>query len=115
MALIWDFKKDLVGTVSRRNPAGDWVTWKLYDGNAYMIMISEDPANDTYQLCDFWADWGHCKRCLDNPAIIEHYRGSVWTLDGMQIGNAGQLARLLVRRIPGVVVNVSYADKEGLL
>lgn len=62
MALRWDFNEDKMGYVHY----ADGNTIKLYNGNAFCIMLTEweEDGKSLYSLASFFADKEHAKRCL---------------------------------------------------
>ena len=65
MALQWSFK-ERIGTWKIFHKNIGWVTYNLYKGNAFKIMLYEyeKDGEQYYDLFDFWADKQHMKNCL---------------------------------------------------
>lgn len=67
MALQWSFKERIGElTIEQRDEHGEWKDYeiRLYEGNAYLIMLWENDKKNTYSMYSFFADKDHAKRCL---------------------------------------------------
>lgn len=77
MALTWDWKLKCGELVVKDEMLNKTFTKSLYEGNAFLIVISEWKENETnmYALYTFFADEAHAKRCLgitgNNKNIFE--------------------------------------------
>lgn len=65
MALNWNFETDYVGTWTENDGEHEW-TYKLYSGNALLIMCAEweKDGEQLYSVHGFFVDKDHMKRCL---------------------------------------------------
>ena len=64
MALVWDWE-NLSGTIEAVQGEGEYKL-TLYEGNAFLIALylHEEDGNQLYNLCWFFSDKEHAKRCL---------------------------------------------------
>lgn len=76
MALIWDFKKDLMGHAIHRTSDGKEYRTEIYSGNALFIEVFV--REDEYQLMNFAFDRDHAKRCL---GLTRDRHENVWDCD----------------------------------
>lgn len=81
MALHWDFEKDRIGSMWKRDGKGKLIETHLYDGNATMVecyeWINRETGVEQYQVQSFFAHREHAKACLglsnkDHTTIYDH-------------------------------------------
>ena len=67
MAIQWEWS-DKCGsmTIEQKQEDGSWVPFELslYQGNCLLVMLWENPEDDTYQFHGFYSDEAHAKNCL---------------------------------------------------
>lgn len=112
MSLNWNFQ-ETVGTVSIKRPDGVFVQCKLYQGNAFLLVVHEWMApdgNQFYEVVDFWVDRDHAKRVLNEGYHVKFYEGSIWTLDALSLSYAPQIAKMIMAsKISRVTCTLLYS------
>lgn len=109
-------------TVEHKLPDGSWTQFpvRLYQGNAFLIMLSEDDERDIYQMYSFFMDKDHAKRCLGldkkggnttNFFQTEYKRWSKIRLNKAKYRYTKELVTMLVQAFDDLTIEI-YSNKE---
>lgn len=123
MALNWLWS-DICGEITLEQTQEDGSVKqfpiRLYTGNAYLIMLSENDEDDTYQMYSFFLDKDHAKRCfgLDkkggNTENTFDKGWSRWTkvrLNKAKFSHTKELVTMLAQAFDDITIEI-YSDKE---
>lgn len=123
MALNWRWEDKCGEAIIRQTISGETkeYTKSLYEGNAFLIFISEWKENDKdmYSLYTFFADETHAKRCLGlakNWNSDNIFTGGVDTLTKIRINkkrsrNWKKIVTLFAQAFDNIDIEI-YSDEE---
>ena len=120
MALQWNWE-DKIGEAVVFNYDKE-VTYTLYDGNAFLIMLYEytnDKGEEMWQMANFFADETHAKNCLglnkgydrDNMFNHKSYKLLKIRLNKNKYRYTKKLVDLLIKAFDNITIEL-YTDKE---
>ena len=126
MALTWEWKEKCGEiTLEQKNESGDWRQFplSLYKGNAFLIMLAENDADNTYQVFGFFADKEHAKACLGltrskskhdtggNLYDTPYMRFTKIRLNKAKYPYAKELVSLLAQAFDNITIEI-YSEEE---
>lgn len=120
MSLNWNWK-DRVGDLTLTSRGKEYVN-TLYDGNAYLIILSEyeEDGTEYYDLRGFFADKEHAQRCLGIKKGYETYGHNMyeeqdykWTKIRLnkKYRHLKEFTGMLVQAFNNITIEV-YEDEE---
>ena len=118
MALQWNWE-DKIGEAVVFNYDKE-VTYTLYDGNAFLIMLYEytdNEGNEMYSMGNFFVDETHAKNCLgiskgyDNMFNSEYYKLKSIRLNKNKYTYTKKLVDLLIKAFDNITIEL-YTDEE---
>lgn len=125
MAVTWLWK-DRCGEITLEQTQNDGTVKqfpiRLYDGNCYLVMLSENDEENTYQMYNFFLDKGHAKRCLGldkKGGHTENIFDKGWTtwskvrLNKAKYPHTKELATMLVQAFDEITIEIYSDPKEG--
>ena len=126
MALRWDFNEDKMGYIHYT----DGNTIKLYNGNAFCIMLNEweEGGKELYTLASFFADKEHAKRCLsltkDTKGNDPCFPTYIWTQESddpiymdkvvlyTKARGSRDLAQLLIKAFDDITIEMKKEEED---
>ena len=123
MALHWDWKEKIGEiTLEQKSESGGWKQFplSLYEGNAFLIMLSENDEDNTFQMFGFFADKAHAKNCLglnkkggytENMYDRAYSRFTRLRLNKKKSRNAADLAALFAQAFNNITIEI-YSEEE---
>lgn len=121
MALYWNWNEKCGEAVLRQTINGKEkeFTLNLYQGNAYLIFISEykEDDNDVYNVWSFWIDRNHAKNCLGvsgkdchNIYTSEWQTISKFRLNKDKLNHFADIVSLIAKGFDNVAIEI-YSEK----
>lgn len=115
MSLNWRWENKCGEIIlEQKTASGDWKQFPLalYQGNAFLIMLSENDEDDTYQMYSFFADKEHAKNCLglkkgtDNIFCSENTRWAKIRLNKSKYSYAKDLAAMVAQAFDNITIEI---------
>lgn len=121
MGLSWDWNgKCGEITLEQKRSDGTWKQFPitLYQGNAFLIMLSENDEDNTYQMFSFFTGKEHAKNCLglskgytENIFQRDYQRFTKLRLNKKKYSYTKDLVEMFVRAFDNITIEI-YSEEE---